>query len=86
MNGNQVDAIEQVFAEGMFLYHLAQVGIGGTDYPDIYFSRTAITQNFKGLFLQDPKQFHLATQIQVSDFVQENGSLIGQFKTSHSVR
>ena len=69
----------------MFLYHLTKIGIGGTDHSDIDFTRTAIAQHFERLFLQYPEQFHLATQIQVADFVQEDRSLVRQFKASHPV-
>ena len=79
------DTIEQVFAEGAFLYHFGEVGIGGTHYPDIHFARTAISQYFEGLFLQHPEQLHLATHVQVPDFIQEDGSLVGQFEASHPV-
>ena len=85
MNGNQVDAIEQVFAESMVLHHLPEVGIGGAYYPDIHFAWTAVAQYLEGLFLQYPKQFHLATQVQIPDFVQEDSAFVGQFETTDSI-
>ena len=70
----------------MVLYHLTEVGIGSAYHTDIHFAGTAVAQYFKSLFLQNPKQLHLATQIQVPDFVEEDSTLVCQFETAHSIR
>ena len=69
----------------MFPNHPGKVGIGGTHHTDIHLSRTTVSQDLKGLLLQHPKQFDLATQIQISYLIQENSSLVRQFKTPHTV-
>jgi len=53
VNGDQVDAVEQVFAEGTLGNHLAQVAVRGANYPDIDFAGATVAQYFKRLVLQD---------------------------------
>ena len=85
MNSDQVDAVEQVFAESMFTDHLRKICIGGTYDADIHFSRTAVPQHFEGLVLQNAQQFYLATEIQLSDLIQEDRSPVGHFKPADAV-
>ena len=85
MHRNEVDAIEKVLAEGMLAHHLLQVGICGTNYPHIHFPRTALTQRLESLFLQHPEELHLARQIQFTNLIEEDGSLVRQFETSLTI-
>ena len=85
LNGYQVDTIKQIFAECAFRYHLAEVGIGGGYHTDIRLAGTAVSQHFKRLILQHTKQFHLAGRIEVTNFIQEDSTLVGKFKASYTV-
>ena len=69
----------------MLGYHLAQVGIGGRYDAYIDFAGTAVAEYFEGLILQYAEQFHLAGEVEVTDFVEEDGAFVGQFETADAV-
>ena len=59
---DQVDAVEEVFAERVFLDHRPQVCIGGAYNADICSARAAVAQHLVSLVLQHTQQLHLTGQ------------------------
>ena len=85
MNRYKVDAIEQVLTKGLVLHHLLQVSISSTHHPNIHLLRFAVSQRLKGLFLQNSQQLYLTTQVEFTNLIKEDGTLICQLKASLSV-
>ena len=85
MNGDQVDAVEEIFAEGTIGHHRRQIPIGRAHHPHIHLAGMAVAQHLVGLILQDPQQLHLAGELQIADLVEEDGSSVGQFETSDAI-
>ena len=85
LDGDEVDAVEQVFAEGMFFYHVAQVGVGGRDDAHVYLAGAAVAQGLECLVLQHAQQLHLAGQVEVAYLVEEDGAPVGQFEAPRAV-
>ena len=57
---DEIDAEEQVLAEGVFFHHLAQVNIRGADDADIGAACVAVAQHLVSLVLQHTQELHLA--------------------------
>ena len=82
---DEVDAIEEVLAEGLVLHHRPQVGIRGTNHPDIRTARVAVAQHLVGLVLQHAQQLHLAGKRQFANLIQEDGATFRQLEATDAV-
>ena len=82
---DEVDAVEEVFAEGLFVDHLTEVGIGGTHHTHISPSGHAVAQHFVGLVLEHTQEFHLTRQFQLTYLIEEDGAALCQFEASCAV-
>jgi len=77
---NDVQAVEQVFAEGAGAYHGRQVGIAGADDPDLDLAFAVRAETFEAARFQHAQQFHLAGQRQVADLVEKQGATVGRIE------
>lgn len=85
MQVDEVDAIEEVFAEGLVVDHLTKVGIGGAHHTHVSPFGHAVTQHFVGLVLEHTQEFHLACQFQLTNLIQEDGASLCQCETPCAV-
>ena len=85
MDADEVDAVEKVFAEGVFLHHGGEVRIGGADDTDIGAACVAVAQYLVGLILKHSEQLHLAGEVEFSDFVEEDGASLGEFESPYPI-
>ena len=82
MNGENVQPVEQVAAEGALGNQLGKILIGGGDDADVYALRAIAAQALELLLLEHAKQFGLQFQREVSDFIEEKRAAVGEFETA----
>src|SRR6266704_384350 len=77
VNRENIQSMEQISAKRSASHHLFQVAISRRDHPNIdrQFPILAYTEN--AIFLQDPQEFRLQRQIQITDLIEEEDSPIG---------
>ena len=80
VDGDDVQAVVQVFAEGALAAHLAQVAVGGGDDPDVGPHRSLAAQRIELAFLDHAQQLHLGVQGHVADLVEEDRTAVGQLE------
>ena len=73
---DDVEAVEEVFAEGAFLDHLRQVTVGGGHHADIDADAFRSADAFKHAFLKDAQELDLQIHAQFSYLVKEERALI----------
>ena len=81
-NGEDIEAVEQIAAEGFFLHHFFQVTVGGGDKTHIHIMRFHAAKAFKGPFLQHAQQFCLGHERKLTHFVQKQRAAVGKLKAS----
>ncbi len=77
-DGDEVDAVEEVFAECAFGYHGREVGVGGAHDTDVDVSRAAVAEHFETVFLKHAEQFHLGVHVEFAYFVEKYGAFVGE--------
>ncbi len=77
MNGEDVQAIVQIFAEAAIGDHLNEIAVRGGDDADINLDRAFGTDRVYLSFLNGAKQFDLHIERKLADFVQKKGAAIG---------
>ncbi len=85
-NGKDQEAVIEVVAEFTGGDHLGEVSVGRCNQADIHRNGSRAAQPFEFLFLKSSEQFGLELQRDVADFIQEQGSLMGQLKTADLLR
>ena len=80
MEGEHSDAVIQIHSEQIFLHHLFQVPVGGGDDPHVHRYGAGAAHPADLLLLEHPQQLGLQVKGHVSDFVQENGSGMGELE------
>ena len=85
MYAHEVDAVVEVFAEGMSRNHCRQVGIRGTHHTHIGAARGAVAQDFVGVILQHTQQLHLTSKVEFANLVEEYGAALSHLKPSAPV-
>lgn len=69
----------EVFAEGSIANGVLQVGVGGADDADVGQCRPVPAQPAVGLRLEEDEQLGLCCQWHLGNFIQEEGSTVGDF-------
>ena len=59
---NQVDAVEQVFAEAALRHQFGQVAVGGGDDADVEPAGLAVAEHLVGTVLEHAQEFYLTGQ------------------------
>ena len=86
-DGEDVQSIEEIGAEGALLNHLFEVLVGRGDHSHVHRCRAAAAaQPLHLLLLQRSEQFGLQFQRQVADFVQEQRAAVRSLKSSDGLR
>ncbi len=78
-------AVVEVLPEGSLGDGRFQIPVGGRDHPDIQFDNVFSSQGFDFIILEDAQQFGLKMQGHFTDFIQEDGTAVGQFKSAPAV-
>lgn len=86
LDGHHVEPIVEILTEGLFTDHLQQVPVGGGHDTHIHRNGTDATDTLDLSLLKDPQEVDLHVQGQVTDFIQEDGALVGAFKDPHFSR
>ncbi|MNH16522.1 hypothetical protein D3C79_761680 [compost metagenome] len=71
MQGNHVQAIQQVFAKAAFAHHLFKVEVGGSQDTYIGTPGNRVADAFIFLVLDETQQFGLQGQREIADLVEE---------------
>ena len=75
--GQAVEPVVQVFAEGMLLDHVAQAAVRGADDRNVHRDGLGAAQRGDATLLQGAQQPGLQGQRHVADLVQEQGAAVG---------
>ena len=84
-NGKDAETVIQVFPEASFPHLDRKVPVGGCDDADIRAASEAFPDTFKLAFLEYPQEFALERRGYLSDFVQEQCSVVSQLETTDAV-
>jgi hypothetical protein len=79
VDGQDVESIEQVFAELALTDHLQRIAIGGADDADIDLAQMAIADARQRAGLEEAEELGLQREIHFPDFIEEEGAAIGEF-------
>src|SRR5215472_4017365 len=86
MNGKNIQPIVKVLAEFVRVHHFRKIPIRGSDQANIDLPGTSAPQTLEFLFLKDSQQLGLQAQGKIAHLVQEEGSLVRQFKAPGPLR
>ena len=76
VDGDQVDAVEQVLAELAALDQLGQVAVGGRDDAHVHRAGLARAEHLVGAVLQHAQQLHLRAGVEFADLVEEDRAAV----------
>ncbi len=80
VHGDDVEAVEEVFAEAAFADCLAQVDVGGGDDAHVHLNLLHAAQVHEAAVLQHAQNLGLGVHAHGGDFVQEERAAVGHFK------
>ena len=83
-DGDDVEAVVEVFPEAVFRHQRLQILVGGGDHPDIYPDGFNPADALEGMVLQDPEDLHLEAGAHLRDLVQEDGAAVGLFEAAQA--
>src|ERR1700730_6878348 len=81
-----IQAVVEVAAKFAPLHHVRQISVGRCHEPNVHLVSPSAAQTLELLFLQDPQQFGLKGQRNISYLVQEQRPFVGQFETTNLLR
>ena len=82
LNGENVEAVIEVAAEGALGDKLRKILVRGGDDADIHALRAVAAESLEFLFLQDTQQFGLQVERKVADFIEKKRAAVGQFEAA----
>ena len=85
VDADDVEAVEEVFAEGFFGDLFLEILVCGADDPDIGAESLVAAHAGELAFLKDPEDFALDLKGHLSDFVEEEGALVALFKAADTL-
>ena len=77
VDGDHVEPVEEVLAEGALLHGFGQVGVGGGDDAHVGLARLDAAERHELLLLDHPQQLGLRVERDVADLVEEDGAAVG---------
>ena len=75
-----IDAVVQVFSEGLPFHQLVEMLVRGRDDPHVDFDGLCSPHAREFPFLQHPQQFGLRGRAEIADFVEKQRAAVGQFE------
>ena len=85
-NWEDVKPVVEIFAKTAFGNFGGEIAICGGDDANIHFARLRTAYGFEFAFLQNAKKFRLQFEGELADFIEENGSTVGQLESSRTAR
>ena len=79
-----VEPVEQVFAERARGNGILEVLVGRRDQPHVDLDRLDAAEPLELMFLEDPQQLHLDPEIDVADLVEEERPAVRALEPSQS--
>ena len=80
IDGDDVEAVEEVFAEVAVAHRLAQVDVGGGDDAHVHLNLLNAAQVHEAAVLQHAQNLGLGVHAHGGDFVQEERAAVGDFE------
>ena len=77
-----IQTVEEIGTEGAGLHRRMKITIRGRHDPYIHMCRATAPDPLELPFLQHAQELHLGVQRQLSDFIQEDRSAVGQLEAS----
>ena len=77
---DDVEAIVQVFAEAPVFDHRLEIAVGGGQDAHVHFDRFGAADVRDLFFLQSAQQLGLHADIDLADFVQQQGTFVGNLE------
>src|SRR6202035_6094725 len=82
VDGDDGEAVVEVFAKAIFRHQLRQIGVGGGDDAHVDLDHVDGTQAHELLLLDHAKELGLRIEIDVADLVEEDRAAIGYLEES----
>ncbi len=84
--GDDVEAVEEVFAEVAFEDFLFEVFVGGGDDADVDADGLGASDGGKELFVEGAEDLGLSFEAHVANFIEEEGAAVGAFESASLLR
>src|SRR5680860_1613840 len=82
VDGDDIEAVKQIFAEPASLYLLRDDLVGGGDHTGINLDRHGTADAFELPFLKDPQQLLLCRKRHLPDLVEQDRALVRHFEAT----
>jgi hypothetical protein len=82
VDGENVEAIVEIAAEGALGDEPRKIAIGGGDDANVHALRAVAAEALEFLLLENAEELGLELERNVADFVEENGAAIGEFEAA----
>src|SRR5579863_6101518 len=82
VNGKDVEAVEEIAAEGAVSDKFRKVLMGRSDNANVNALGAVAAEALELLLLKDAEELGLKFEMQVTDFVEEDSTVIGEFKAT----
>src|ERR1700722_9899508 len=85
-DGEDVQAIKQIFPELTFRYHLSQIVMGCRDQPHVGMDGLPAPQALELMLLYNAQQLRLQFGRNIADLVEEQGTSVRRLKAAEALR
>src|SRR5260370_26721444 len=82
LDGENVQGVIEVAAEGALCYAFRKIGVGCGDDADVHALGAIAAEPFEFLLLKHAKKFRLKFEGKVADFVEEKRAAVGEFEAA----
>src|SRR2546427_10433989 len=86
MDGEDVQAVVEVFAEALLLDEASEVAVRRGDQADVDLDRPGAADTLELLLLEDPEELRLELERDLADLVEEEGAAMGHLEASDLLR
>jgi len=83
LDGENVQAVKEVAAEGALGNKFREVLIGGGDNADVHALGAVAAEAFEFLLLEDAKEFGLEFEGKVADFIEKESAAVGELEAAN---
>ncbi len=85
VDGDQVDAIEQILAKFAARHHVRQRAVGRRDDAHVHLAPRARPEHFVGAILQHAQHLHLRGGVEVADLVEEDRPAVRELEAALAI-
>src|SRR5439155_17571771 len=86
MDGEDVQAVVEVFAEALLLDQASEVAVRRGDQADVDLDRPGATDTLELLLLEDPEELRLEVERDLADLVEEERAAMGHLEAADLLR